>query len=75
MKKNFFDDPAVLAKYLVMALGEYSDPDTQAIEQKWFMKNDHTNADLQNIVEMMYNFPRPLTVDRFQYILKELELS
>ena len=75
MKKNFFDNPAVLRKYLFMALGEYSDPAAQAMEQKWFLEKDHTNADFQNIVEMMYNFPRPLTVDRFQYILETLELN
>jgi len=75
MKNTFFDDPAVLRKYLFMALGEYSDHETQKAEKRWLEEKVPDNAELQSIALMMYNFPRPLTLDRFRYILETLELK
>ncbi|MCG2681309.1 MAG: hypothetical protein L6455_15270 [Kiritimatiellae bacterium] len=72
MKNTFLDDPLNLRKYLFMAIGEASDKDTQAAEQKYFMSTYPTNSDLRTILAETYRYPRPLSVENFQRIIWNL---
>jgi len=75
MKNTFLDNPAVLERYLLQALAEYSDPEAQAAEQKWVTKTFPLLSDVQNVVGKMYTFPMPLTADNFKILLLSLGLK